>query len=106
MTPKENTLFMLEVYEHFGCSGPITQSQVNQYKSIQLGRLSQQEEETMNVDANNTEFKPVPYKLTDAEVEKLLAIKSLDGTEASNEGTAVYLTDADETADEPTPTIH
>lgn len=32
MTPKENTLFMLAVYEHFGCSGPITEDQIKQYK--------------------------------------------------------------------------
>lgn len=45
-----------------------------------------------------TEFKPVPAKLTDAELAKLL--------EAKPESITVFVTDADETPDEPTPTIH
>lgn len=62
--------------------------------------ITQQEEETMNDNLNTPEFKPVPVKLTDAEVEKLLATKEL------YDGTVAYLTDADETADQPSPTLH
>lgn len=70
-------------------------------KPFTLGSCrTQQEEETMN-DNINTTFTPVLVKLTDAEVEKLLELKG-----ESLDGTAAYLTEADETADEPTPTIH
>lgn len=72
---------------------------IRSFKTQQsLPKVNAQEEETMNDNLNTPEFKPVPVvkkvPLSDAELEKLLAEKAL------------YVTDADETADEPTPTTH
>lgn len=91
-------LFQIGVYPELqGIHDFITLGSCRTQQDVTKGDL--QEEETMNNLENGktfdgAEFKPVPVKLTDAEVEKLLATKEL------------YVTDADETADEPTPTIH
>lgn len=71
-------------------------------QSVYLGRKTQQKEETMNDNLNTTmgNATSITPPLTDEELAKLIAAKPLNGEVLG------YTTDADETADELSPTIH
>lgn len=74
---KDNTKFSIAVYQHFGCSGPITERQKKKYLEFMT------KESTMNgfTDTATTTFQPVAAegaKLTDEQLKDLLKVVPTD----------------------------